>query len=309
MTETVKKIKRKIKGKPEPLILVDKTDLPEFDQFRDGKWLKKENVEARVTFNNKPIFENPPICPACGQKITAKEVAWAIETQGKLWREVCYVALTAQYHAELAKLYDTIRNGKIKLEDAFREEALLKEKYFEGKPKTERPGVSNAKGSVALDCPKCAKRLGLVEVSVETKINYQPVPDIEHWIALKKSAKQTRIIQENLLPQGVSYDDWIDGSNMSDFIKKLETWKVELDKIPFQRELYRALSNLSGDIYTAIHKIKQEIQTRPDRVYNLLRNPPEPPPIKPEPERTEPPQKSQAFYKKLLDASAKVIRR
>jgi len=308
MTETAKKISRKIRGKPEPTLLIDETDLPEFDQFRDGKWLKKDNVEASVIFGRKPIFQNPPICDVCGEKISSKDVQDVIELKGSLWREICYVAITAQYYAELTKLYDTIRNGKIGLEDAFQQEVLLKEKYFEGKPETERPGVSNAKGSVALDCGKCGARLGLVEVSVKTKIDFPYIPDVQHWVALEKSPRQLRIIKENLLSEGTNYDDWIQGNDMREFIEKLQTWKEEIDKLPFQRELYRPLSNLSADIGTAITKIKEEIQTRDDRVYNLLRNPPTAPPRKPEPlpEKREPPEKSQEFYKKL---GAKPIRR
>jgi hypothetical protein len=305
MPEALKKVKRKIRGKPEPTLLIDETDSSEFDEFRDGRWLKKPNVDARVTFNGKQIFENPPICPACGEKVSAKEIAWAIEVKGSLWRQTCYVATTAEFYTELGEVYDKIRNGKIELEEAFEKERLLKERFFEGKPESERPGIQSAKGNVPLDCSKCEKRLGLIEVSVKTKVGYPYVPEVREWLALKKSPIQMRLIKEEVMPEGASYETWITGEDMGEFIKKLEAWRDEVEKIPLIRELYRPLSNLSADIGTAITKIKLEIQTRESRVYNLLRNPPMSPPrtAKPEP----PPKKkkglseeSKRVYEKLM---------
>lgn len=250
---------------------------PKTKAFFKGQWLGLPNITVTIRYKNKPLSENRPICDACGTKMSGKEVELAFAHH-----HISYAAYPVQkageFQQKLSVLYDKIRKRQVTSEEAFKQEEDLRKLYF-GKPKEERP-VSSTTGNVPLDCPNCKKRLGVLSVRVETNPGERPeTPSVKDYINLPITAEQERFIQERFEPK-VPYRDWLEGKDLEPFIEKLEKFKEDIAKLPYVRMALRQLGNLHASAYAAIEVLQREIRTRPDQVYNLLKNPPAPPPRK-----------------------------
>lgn len=267
MSETLKKASRKLRGVPEARLMV------EAEPFM----AHLPNIEIKIRFRYKPMSEAFPIICSCGQKVTEKHAKSAVSEHGVSMRAM-HVNEKGKQNQRLIDLYEKIAKRKISATEGFEEELRIR-RIYDTIPSDEKP-VGSAKASVPFDCPNCEARLGLLEVAVECSPDHPIPPDVEEWVGLKRTPKELRLIRKNLMPDGVVYEDWLSGRDMEGFIQKLESWKEELQKVPYIRSLHKPLSNLSSDIYTAVKSVREEIRTRPSRVYNLLKNPPSPPPRK-----------------------------
>lgn len=268
MPEALKKISRKIQGKPEPEILIGNEPF-----FADLK-----HTETQVRRNFKPIEETTPIvCPSCKKEITATEVKKIVRSHGVTSKALLVNKKGEQNH-KLAELYAKIKKKRIKSAEAFETQERILNMYSDRYvfPSEEQP-ISHVSGRVNLECPKCDYPLGSVDVTITAKPETVIAPDVDTWIALEKISKEVRILKEYLLPKGITYDDWLTGKNTLPFIEKLEGYKKELETMPFIRELERPMSNVFSAINLAIQKIQDEVLTRPSRVFNLLKNPPKTP--------------------------------
>lgn len=239
---------------------------------------KLPNITFIITRNGKLIKDFAPIiCPSCKAEISEKEVNNVIRKRA-VSRRALLVNAKGKWNKKLNELYDKIRKGKIGSAEAVEmEQQILIE--FQRVPKNDQP-LPHIRGRIPIKCADCGYLLGHVDITITAKPENAFPPDVKDWVALKKNPKEMRWIRENLLPENIEYKDWINGKDMEPFIEKLETWKLEIDKLPFIRTLQRPISNLHAAIYATLEQIKEDIRTRPDRVYNLLKNPPTPPPQK-----------------------------
>lgn len=236
------------------------------------------NVEFTITRNGKLIKDFAPVvCPSCKAEISEKEINSIIRNHG-VSRRALLVDVRGKQNKKLNELYDRIRRGKLGSAEAFETQRQILNEY-RNYPKDDQP-LSNIRGHIPMQCADCSYLLGHVDITITAKPENAFPPDVKDWVALKKTPKEMRWIRENLLPEGVEYENWLGGKDTEPFIGKLEAWKTEIDELPFISALYRPIGNLRAAIHAAIEQIKDEIRTRSDRVYNLLKNPPLPPPQK-----------------------------
>ncbi|MDH5790036.1 MAG: hypothetical protein OEZ27_05535 [Nitrospinota bacterium] len=237
---------------------------------------KLPNITFTITRYGKLLKDFAPIvCPSCKAEISKKEINNIIRKHGVSSRALL-VDAQGKWNKRLNELYEKIRKGKIGSAEAFEtEQRILTE--FQRVPKDDQP-LPHIRGTIPIKCADCGHLLGHIDITVTAEPPNAFPPDVKDWIALKKNPKEMRWIRENLLPENVRYENWIDGKDMELFIKKLEAWKSEIDKLPFIRTLQRPIANLHAAVYATIEQIKEDIRTRIDRVYNLLKNPPIPPP-------------------------------
>ena len=272
MSEVAKKLSRKIRGVPEARLLTG--DEPFFADLK--------NVETKIRYYGKSIDEAFPItCPSCKTKISKEDAKDLVERHG-VSSKALLVNTKGKQNQQLRELYDRIRKGKITSEEAFETQGRIQSMYRDrfSYPSEEQP-INSVSGRVPLKCEKCDYLLGSIDVTITAEPEQPIPPDVNAWVALKKTPKEERLIQEYLLPKRhghvVSYDGWLVGKETMPFIEKLEGYKTELETMPLIRELQREISNIFSSINIAIQKIKDEVQTRPSRVFNLLKNPPQTP--------------------------------
>lgn len=270
--ETARKISRKIRGVPEPELLVDE------EPFRADL----KHADIQIFWQNKPISQHTPTCPACGEKLSRKDVERVVDRHGITARAV-HVNQEGERNELLNKLYEKIRAGRITATEVLNEERRIHERFDE-KPKNERP-ISEINDSIPLDCPKCERRLGLVKVAVRAKPPDRPIrPDVSLWVRLPKTPQEERWIREELnISKEYSLDEWLQGKDVQGIIEKMQVFRNEVINLPYLPQSHRAINDLSSAIYTAMESIRTEIARRGDRIFNVLTNPPKPPPRKPEP--------------------------
>ena len=267
----------KLEGKLEcPECLLYRSDLPKYKKFFKGQWLGLPNIDVKMLWKGKPISENPPICDACGKKVKGKEVERAIGHH-----HVSYAAYACQrggeYREKLAELYEKIRKGKINITEVFRIENDLLKEYFRERSSAERP-VESTQGWVPLKCPACRKQLGTIQVTVKARPSESPkAPSYKEYALLPKTAVEQRLIDEHFhIPQGMKLKDWLAGKDIQKFTKKLEVLRGDVNQLPFMRLPARSLGNLSAVAYTVLADLQNEVLTRSDQVYALLKSPPSP---------------------------------
>jgi len=247
---------------------------PKTKPFIKGKWFGQRNIKIDIKYQNQPVSENRVICDTCSKKISAKEIEIAISRH-----HISYAAYgvnrQGEYNQKLTELYEKIRNGKINLEEALEQEEFLRKEYFD-KPRSERP-IGQTSGHVAIKCPNCKKKLGNVVVVVSAHPETRPEqPSWREYVLLPKTAEQERLIAEYFtIPKNMKLEQWFKGEDVTSFIKKLEKIKENLKIVPYMRgDPQRQLSDLNALVYRLLETLKKEIQTRPDRIYTLLKSPP-----------------------------------
>lgn len=263
MSKTVKKIANKIQRKPTAKLLIG-------DELEDVYyWTKFKNITVTMRRYGKPIEKI--VCSKCEKTFSEKRIKGLVDHHS--FRLAANIQFTGAYNKKLSELYAKIKNRKLNLAEAFKIEKDIRHEFYD-KPKGERAGAGDTTKSIPLVCPECSEPLGLIEVAIKANPITETAPNVSEWVALEKTPRQMVILKKYLIPKGEDYPEWIDGSDMQPFILKMEKWKAELAKMPYVRELYRPLSNLDADIGTAINAIKEDVRTRSNRVYNILKNPP-----------------------------------
>lgn len=249
---------------------------PRTKKFMQGKWSGQPNINIDIKWQNKPISENPPTCDACHKQVSGKEIEIAIVNH-----HISYAAYAVnrqgEYNQKLAKLYQKIRERKINAEEALKREEDLRREYFD-KPSQESP-LAQTSGHVPIKCPNCNRKLGTVDVIVSANPSVRPEqPSWREYATLPKTAEQERLITEYFeIPKGMEFEAWLDGKDIAPFMEKLEAMIEDLKTVPYIRgDPQRQLSDLNALIYRLLDTLKKEIQYRPDKIYELLKNPPAP---------------------------------
>ena len=245
----------------------------EFKAIFSGAWMNYENIETSVRYERKDVTENPPTCQSCGTVIDAKKLKNAIKGRGVGYRAF-HANRSGEYSQKLTELYNKIRKKQLNLEEAFEQELLLNDTYV---PKTAQERfVAATSGNVPIDCPKCKKRVGVIEVTVKAKPEARPKPPTcAEYMALELTPEQERIAKEHFHFKD-TVNEWLEGKDIQSFIEKLEAFKTEISTLPYILSVLRELNNLRSSVYMVAEKVQRDLQTRPDQLFMLLKEPPLP---------------------------------
>ena len=246
----------------------------EFRKIFSGAWLDYKNIIVSVKWERKDITENPPVCDFCGAVVSAKELKNQIGRHSVSLRAF-HANKSGEFSEKLTELYDKIRKKKLNLEEAFEAERLLMDTY---KPKTSQERfVAATSGTVSIDCPKCAKRMGIVEVTVKAKPEARPErPSITEYVKLDLTKEQERMAKEYFNLK-TTISEWLEGTDgTKQLIEKLEPLKRDIAKLPYIRTCLSVVSNLNANVHSVIEALQRDVQVRPDQLFMLLKEPPLP---------------------------------
>jgi hypothetical protein len=247
--------------------------LPEFKKLFSGDWLNYKNIDISVRWQNKDITKNPPVCDFCGAAVSAKEIKQQIG-RSSISLRAYQVNRSGEYHEKLGELYEQIKEKKLNLEEAFENERLLNDKYL---PKTSQESfVAVTTGNVPIDCPKCKKRLGIVQVLIKAKPETSPeTPSIAEYVKLDLTKEQERLAREHFEIKD-TIEKWLEAADLTSFMKELEAIRETIRKLPYMRLALREINDFNAKTYTLIETLQREMSTRSDQLYDLLKNPPLP---------------------------------
>lgn len=265
MSETLKKIKRKIRKKPEPEILIGDVD----DESFTGEL---KNIELTLRYQHQPI--QPIICPSCGAKHDSKWIRKKVDTIG-LSRSVALVDRKGQQNQSLIEFYAKAKRGKMNPREFFEGESRIK-KMYANIPNDERPRTSTNQ-HIAITCRSCDYKLGNIEVTAEAKPQKPAPPDVHTIIHLPKTPLEARWMRERFHINEADLEEWLGGKDEQTIqkIEDLVEFQKKLRDFRIIRETARETHNLRSAVDLAIEKTRKEIRTRGTRLYNLFAAPPD----------------------------------
>ena len=266
MSETAKKISRKIRGIPEAELLIGDVEEP----FK----AELKNVEFRITRNYVDIEKTSPIvCPSCGAKHDKKWIRRKIDTIG-LSRNIALVDQKGKHNQKLIEFYAKAKKRKMSPREFFEGEHRIKRMYA-NIPIDERP-ISSTTQKIAITCQACDYKLGLIEVSTEATPEKPAPPDVDTIIHLPKTSLEDRWMREKFHITEADLDEWLNGKDEETVqkMKDLMEFQKKIRDFPITRENAKETHNLTSAVHLAIEKMQQEIHTRGGRLYNLFAAPP-----------------------------------